>query len=156
MTKEEAAQLLNNRQYLEEITHEEAKLLKQNGLVVVFGYSDDNVEFMGALCDEIGANSAARPGGFDIQFTKNGLVPDWPEHEKKTKEEADDYYRFVSKPNRWITAFFGKKGSSYDWEFECDFPHATFDVFENTVPFCKGVVFSLDEALNHKPTQTTA
>jgi hypothetical protein len=52
MTKEELAAILNDREYGAEITEIEAKLAKKDGLVVVFGHSDDCVEFRGAIEDE--------------------------------------------------------------------------------------------------------
>lgn len=41
MDKKQFAEMLNGRQYGEEITKEEATQACENGLVVVFGYSDD-------------------------------------------------------------------------------------------------------------------
>ena len=41
MTAKELAELLNGREYGNEITSDEEKLAKESGLVVVFGYSDD-------------------------------------------------------------------------------------------------------------------
>lgn len=46
--------MLNGREYGDEITREEEAMAKAHGLVVVFGYSDDNMEFCGAITDEVG------------------------------------------------------------------------------------------------------
>lgn len=54
MTLKEFAQMLDGREYGCEITQDEEKLAKELGFVVVFGYSDDNAEFRGAIDDEIG------------------------------------------------------------------------------------------------------
>jgi hypothetical protein len=54
MTLKEFAQMLDGREYLNEITKEEEALAKELGFVVVFGYSDDNAELRGAIDDEIG------------------------------------------------------------------------------------------------------
>lgn len=59
MTKEELAAQLNGRQYTEEITPDEALLAKQEGLVVIFGASDDLCELRGAIHDELGAYKEA-------------------------------------------------------------------------------------------------
>ena len=53
MTIYEFAEGLNGREYLNEITSIEAQRAKELGFVVVFGYSDDNAEFCGAIDDEI-------------------------------------------------------------------------------------------------------
>ena len=51
MTKEELAAMLNGREYGKEITKAEEEKAKANGLVVIYGYSDDNVELRRHLVD---------------------------------------------------------------------------------------------------------
>ena len=53
MDLKEFAQMLNGREYRSELTSEEEQTAKDCGFVVVFGYSDDNCELRGAICDEI-------------------------------------------------------------------------------------------------------
>ena len=53
MTKEQFAEMLNGKQYRSEMTSDDGELAKDNGLVVVFGASDDLMEFRGAIDDEI-------------------------------------------------------------------------------------------------------
>lgn len=55
MNRDKMAALLNGRSYGEEITENECAIAQAHGLVVVFGYSDDNVELRRAIHDEIGA-----------------------------------------------------------------------------------------------------
>lgn len=69
MTAKEMAELLNGREYGNEITSDEEKLAKESGLVVVFGYSDDNCEFRGAIDDEVGCYC-----GGEIHLTKDGII----------------------------------------------------------------------------------
>ena len=52
VTKEQLAKTLNGNQYKSEITEEQEFIAKENGLVVIFGYSDDNTEFGGAINQE--------------------------------------------------------------------------------------------------------
>ena len=141
MTKEDLAAKLNNREYLSEISDEEATLAEQNGLVVVFGYSDDNVEFRGAISDEVGCY-----GEKEIQFSKHGIIPDWSDDEKKTKEEATEYFSKLIGGNQWILASFGRKG----WMFNCGFSHAKFNIQENGEHYGQGMVFNLAEVLAAK------
>lgn len=54
------AEKLNGRTRQDEISHEECEELKKQGLVVVFGYSDDNAEFRGAIDDEIDCYDGGR------------------------------------------------------------------------------------------------
>ena len=60
MTIFDFAQGLNGREYGREITPLEEKRAKELGFVVVFGYSDDNAEFRGAIYDEIGCYDGGR------------------------------------------------------------------------------------------------
>lgn len=49
MIAKEFADLLSGRDYMNEITRGEEEQAKAAGLVVVFGYSDDNMELRGAI-----------------------------------------------------------------------------------------------------------
>lgn len=62
MTLKEFAEMLDNREYGNEITKEEEQLAKELGFVVVFGYSDDNIEFRGAVDEEIGLYESGEIG----------------------------------------------------------------------------------------------
>ena len=69
MTAKELAEMLSGRKYGMEITSEEARAAKDAGLVVVYGYSDDNVEFAGAIDGEVGAYDGAT-----IHLFQNGIL----------------------------------------------------------------------------------
>lgn len=60
MTIYEFAERLDGRQYGNEITKIEEQEAKELGFVVVFGYSDDNAEFRGAIDDEVGCFGGGR------------------------------------------------------------------------------------------------
>lgn len=52
MTKEELAEMLNNRAYLYETTSEIEQLAKDNNLLIVFGGSDFLCKLRGAIYEE--------------------------------------------------------------------------------------------------------
>ena len=54
-TREKQVSLLHGREYRDEISDFEIKQAKECGLVVIFGASDDLLEFRGASSDELGA-----------------------------------------------------------------------------------------------------
>ena len=68
MTAKELSEMLSGREYGMEITKDEERQAADAGLVVVYGYSDDNVEIAGAISDEFGAYE-----GGPICLTKTGL-----------------------------------------------------------------------------------
>jgi len=77
MTTKEWADKLNGREYGKEITRPEAQQAKEDGIVIVYGASDDLMEFEGAISDEIGAY-----GRGEARVTQAGLFQEC---------ECDDY-----------------------------------------------------------------
>lgn len=136
MTKEQFAAMLNGREYGSEITRDEAKTAKENGLVVVYGYSDDNCEFEGAIDEEIPCLE-----GRVITFNKDGsnFTDDNGKifltyHQKKSTPE----------PNK-IEAVFSPSDPDCTWIYKTDIPHATFNIYEDGELFCVGIVFSIND-----------
>ena len=81
MTAKELAIELNGRDTGEEMEWGEAQDAKAAGLVVVYGYSDDNVELCGAINDEVGAYS-----GTTVYLTPDGVLqePDCGQNDCRT------------------------------------------------------------------------
>lgn len=137
MTKEELAAKLNGREYGEEITDDEEAQAKAVGLVVVFGYSDDNAELRGAIHDEVGMY-----GGGEILIVDGELWDD---------DQCADSCAHAELANRAarvrgirIEAEWGEV-EGYSWTYETIVPHATFDVMEGDDKFCRGIVFELPQ-----------
>lgn len=138
MTKEELAARMCGRSMGKEITREECAEAKAAGLVVVFGYGDDYVEFRGAMFDEDyvdgnpiiligrGRTAAMREGGqhhCDCDFCG---FHEWKRNTKR------------------ITAHYGVEDQP-DWEFTTDIPHAEFDIYKDGRVFCRGIVFDIKD-----------
>lgn len=137
MTKEDLAKSINGRQERSEMTNSEEKQAMQDGLVVVFAYSDDNVELRGAIDEEIGAYD-----GTTLYFDDKGLL----------QNECDDddcpYFEKAKETAKTIEAKPDYSGNGeYMWTYETDIPHACFDVMEadeiGEGKFCRGIIFSL-------------
>lgn len=133
MTAKELAQKLDGREYGSELTIEEKKEAKAAGLVVVYGASDDLVEFEGAIHDEAGAFEPAT-----IYLSKAGIfrVPD------DSCREAHNcpYYEAATAACKKINASYG----GY-WAFETDIPCERFNIYDEGEFFCEGLVFSIDD-----------
>lgn len=141
MNKEEFAKLLNGREYGMEITKDEERIAKESGLIVIFGYSDDNVELRGALRDEIcafeGACFVIAKAGDKVVVSQN----------PKFYREIDDLEAIALEPEIYALNNKNKfKAVWYPSELKCSWliktevPHATFDIFEDGELFCRGVV----------------
>lgn len=126
---------LNGREYGSEITKDEAEEAKRDGVVIVFGYSDDNMEFEGALHDEVGCYD----GGV-FRVCKYGVYED----EVPANTEL-----------KTITAVWCATGKPA-WSYETDIPHEKFNIFEDGEPFCEGIVFSIDDLNEREETKPAA
>lgn len=135
MTKEEMAALLNGRQYRNEITKDECELAKQNNLVVVFGASDDLVEFRGAIYDEEGCYD-----GGEIYINGGGILP---YHETNCECEYCGYEAQLEYAKLLKVIWCEEDG--YSWTYEFDLPYATFDIMDDGEKYCRGIVFSMDD-----------
>ncbi len=120
MKPEDLAILLDGNVYMSETTERDRSLAKENGIVIVYGYSDDNMEFEGALREEIGCFNGGKAyvTKDEVSFNPNGGAE--------------------------IKAVWHNKGDPC-WTFETDIPHATFSIYDDGEVFCVGIVFSLDD-----------
>lgn len=137
MTKEELAASLTGREYCDEITAAEETEARAAGLVVVFGASDDLMEFRGSINDEFGCYN----GGVAL-VDANGLI------DRAQIDDSDDeaIADFVSRKKKasTIEALWADEGS-YSWTYKTDIPHATFEVVVDGEPYCRGIVFALTD-----------
>lgn len=131
MTAKELATKLNGREYLKEMSKAEEAEAKQSGLVVIFGYSDDNMEIRGAEYDEIGAWGGGAAYFKDGKLLVNKCESNDCPHFAKLKDKA-----------KKVVALWDEEG--YSWVYKTDIPHETFDIMEDGEKFCRGIVFSLD------------
>ena len=113
-------------EYLEERKNlwEEAR---KKGIVVVFGYSDDNIEFRGAIEDEVGCFDGRR-----IQVPGTNRYIDAIFCGMLSGKE-------VLKPSEYMT----DNMEVITWVYRTDIPHETFMMYEDGEPYCRGIVFHL-------------
>jgi hypothetical protein len=135
MTKEELAERIDGIQYPCRIHEELIQIAQAAGLVIVYGASDDLMEFEGAHREEIGCYD----GGF-AYVDQHGVLPD-PEWIDDDREAVQNYYH--RKPNAKPIEALWCKEDGYSWTYKTDIPHATFEVMEDGEHYCRGIVFSL-------------
>ena len=137
MTKEDLAQHLNGIEYPCRIPKPICQAAKEAGLVIVFGASDDLMEFRGAIEDEVEAYE-----GTTVLITTQGL---WNPDVCQTK---CPYYhaaeREAHEHGETIQALWDP-GDGYSWRYETAIPHATFEIVEDGEVYCRGIVFVLSE-----------
>lgn len=127
MTKEQLAERLNGREYRSEVFADDIKDAQENGLLIIYGASDDICIFDGVISEEIDCYE-----GGNIEFTL--------EHGVKNAEEDEvlQKYGHGKKYNK-LQILWCKEGD-YSWTYATAIPHATFEVVEDGEPYCRGIV----------------
>lgn len=133
MNAKELAEKLIGATYGHVISRELAAEAKAAGLVVVYGASDDLMEFEGAINDELGAYNGGRAHLTSAGLLKNDCENDECPHFDKLKQRAET-----------IEALWDA-GDGYSWKFKTDIPHETFEITEDGEPYCRGIVFALSD-----------
>lgn len=106
-----------------EIDRQEEAFAARNGFVVVFGYSDDCIEFRGAIDDELGC--------FD-----GGVF--WIAPDGKMIRTVNDWGCMHRLEALWCDRL-----SDAAWSYRTDIPHAEFRVIEDGEVYCRGIVFKV-------------
>lgn len=134
------ADMLNYREYLDEVTPEIRKMAKENNIVIVYGRSDDLMIFDGAIEDEAGCFQ-----GGTVYVNKNGVISvadncDCPYLCKNCEYIKAEYYKCkIIRARRYMSNDVG-------WTYETDdIYHKTFNIMEDGEIYCKGIVFMLNE-----------
>jgi hypothetical protein len=137
MKKEDLAATLNGVQYPahRSITGHIIEQAKAGGLVIVYGASDDLMEFAGAIRDEVGCYE----GGEALVDAKGVLDRDQIDDDD---DEAIADYVTRKKAGRTIEALWCAE-DGISWTYKTDIPHATFEVHEGDEIYCRGIVFAL-------------
>jgi hypothetical protein len=135
MTKEELASLLDGSEYPFQVPGNLLPSAKENGLIVVYGASDDLIEFEGAIHDERGAGDET-----DVLILEGKLFQDPDCNCFYAQKAAED----AKAKGSVIKALFDKRG--YSWIYETNIPHATFEILEDDQKYCRGIVFALADA----------
>ena len=134
----EIAAKLHGQEYPLRIPREIIAAAKAADIVIVYGASDDLMEFEGAISDEVGAWDGATR-----LIDAKGVLPTW-ESVREDEDDARDYLK--RKPNaRTIEALWcPDEPAGASWAYKTDIPYVTFDVMEGCDIYCRGIVFSVD------------
>lgn len=136
MDIETVAAAIDGVQYRDEDIRFDRSALKEAGIVVAFGASDDLLEFRGAIYDEVGAYE-----GGSAYVGKSGLI-DAPDCDCRAAEELYNIRRAEAKKVEAVWCPDDCDGAS--WLIKSGIPHATFKVMEGDELYCVGIVFDLN------------
>lgn len=125
ITAKELAEKLNGRAYGDSFDDVKQEA-KESGLVIVYGASDDLMEFDGAIYDEGGCFDGGR-----VYFDIDGV-------DQEGEERAN-----------WIDAVWcdgmNRDGLPATWTYKTDIPCEQFDIWEDGEIYCVGLVFSIED-----------
>lgn len=137
MITKELADLLNGREYGNEIAKEEEQIAKENGLVVVFGASDDLMEFRGAIYDELSAYDGVTA---KIGRTAKGVKF----YDEDNEHEIEEYGVKITEIEQvWCPEESGEIVAS--WLVKTSIPHESFKIYEDGELYCVGIVFDIND-----------
>jgi len=131
MTKEELCIFLNGREYTKEINDKITEKMQGTSLVVVFGASDDLMEFRGAIDDEVGCYDGGK-----AYLDSNGLI------ENHCDDDDCPYFADQKKRAMTIEALWCTE-PEISWTYKTEIPHSTFEIWEGKELYCRGIVFDL-------------
>lgn len=138
MTKGQLAELLDGREYCSEMTESEEQLAKDEGLLVIFGASDDLMEFRGVIYDEAGVCD----GG--IVRIKDGKILELPDRDESEVLKKYGVYDQVVSGGFAVEALWCEE-DGYSWTYKTDVPHATFEITDGDEAYCRGIVIDMTE-----------
>lgn len=129
MNIKEFAKSISGKEYgYPQFTKYEIETAKENGFVIVYGVSDDLMEFDGAMKDECSCLD-----GNKIYLNRNeGFQYD---------EEENNHQNCIT--TLWCDK--EENGKPICWLYETEIPHETFMIYEDGEPYCRGIVFSIDD-----------
>ena len=130
MDIKEFAKSISGKEYYPQFTKEEIAIARENGFVIVYGASDDLMEFEGAIQDEGGCFVGGK-----VFFNRNEVCQD--------SEKEKDYPNWINAV--WCGGEKDKVGQEITWTYETETPHETFMIYEDGEPYCRGIVLSIDD-----------
>lgn len=110
----------NDKPY-RDLPKEAIETAKNNNIVIVYGQSDDLLEFDGALYDEFGCYE-----GGTFYFDKDG---------NNVKEMTRNI----------IQAIWCGDNTEWTWSYKTTIPHENFEMMDDGEKYCQGFVFYKDE-----------
>ena len=144
MTTDKAAAFasrIDGCEYGDELTQAERKDAAALGLLVVFGASDDLVEFRGVIDDELGARGDEV---FPIARQRDGRL--WVAVEPPANADELIAHGWTAPPVAFsVRVEWCPEGFDGSWRITADVPFAPFDVLEDGELYCRGAV--VDAAL---------
>ena len=136
MIQKEIAEILNGIEKNEEdMNKQDMRYAKENNCVIVFGASDDLMEFRGGIDDEIDAYEGCTVWVNELGVLKNEC----------DNENCPYFIKMSEGAKYFITALWWQE-KGYSWTYKTNIHNIeTFDVMEEGECYCRGITFDLKD-----------
>lgn len=124
MTTKEFATRLNGTIYPDWLSKENKEIAKENGFIIVSGYSDDLIEIDGAIRNEMESFSSDKT----FLLGEKGITACFCKKNENGKKIAV-------------------------WSFETDIPHETFNIVEQGEVYCVGLIIDKKDLEKKKDSE---
>lgn len=131
------AKMLNGRQKNEEMSMIDNEVAENLGLVVVFGWSDDLIEFRGNVAGEYGTWKSASV---------------WISNKLEITQDIDKAISWRYEKHQidaiWCPVKDGESEPYASWFIDCESLNtASFDIMDGDKLYCRGIVFDYEDLL---------
>ena len=137
MDAKELAAKLDGRQYRSEVTHIEEAHAKTDELLIVFGGSDDLIEFRGLFAEECGAYE----GGTAYVYRDGPYLDEGCDCAAAERERDRAQGTALNINALWCPDLEGKPS----WAYGVEATHETFRVMEDDDLYCIGIVIAAED-----------
>lgn len=142
MSKEEFAARLHGRDARRfDLTKEESQQAKAAGFAVIFGQSDDLMEFRGAIEDEVGAWDGVTAVVFKHKDRFFAVDADSISEMDNARQEVAAMD--AAEAGNLVKAVWGNAAPELRWLIKTALPHAAFDLLEDGEVYDRGLVLDV-------------
>lgn len=124
---------MQGREMGHEFDDDIAEFAKQHGIVIATGYSDDGMEFRGAIESEVSCWDGCKA------FINAEGIP-----ENKCDDPDCPYHAAEKEKCKIVEAKWDEGG--YSWFIDTEIPHVGFSICEDHELYCRGIAFYLKDA----------
>jgi hypothetical protein len=145
MTAKELAQQLNGLPYPFRAPADLVAKAKAEGLVILYGASDDLMKLVGAFNDEVDCYN-----GGTGEVDAKGVLPSFEDLEGEDKATFRKYFQREARASSIRALWSAEPG--YLWTYLTDIPYEPFELLADGRPLCRGIVFAVSD-LGPKPPE---
>ncbi len=131
MNREKLSDILTGMEYPFSVPENIKEELIHTDLVVVYGASDDLMEFEGAINDEVGCYDGGK-----AYINKDGMV------DNGCNDDDCPYFEQLKEKSTVIEALWCAE-DNIPWTYKTKIPHSTFKIIEDGEVYCRGIIFDL-------------